>query len=393
MNQVATQPKNSSAPANGADEPPPHPGFDGPAQSTALAPTKVFEDTGRSQSTQIEQARAIAEVQAQVLVAQKCPRDMNRALVEMRKVCTIEGMADRAFWAFKRGGENLTGSSIHLARELARIWGNIGYGIKELARNDIKGESEMLAFAWDLQTNVRPETGFIVPHIRDTKHGPKPITATRDIYENNANMGARRVRECIFAAIPRWFTDEAEDLCRQTLERGGGVPFEKRLADMLAAFKVLGVTREMIEKRTGSGAVNLTSAQLADLKIVYRSLKNNEISRDEAFPETPAADIDKALTAKTETRVPAAKSETEVPKVEAVAAQPAQEAQKAAVDHSPVAKVILAKIEASGTRKALDNIVAATFAEDIDLLRTEAPDQYAAVMEAVNKRREWLARV
>jgi hypothetical protein len=99
------------------------------------------------------------------------------------------------------------------------------------------------------------------------------------------------------------------------------------------------------------------------------------------------------LTAKTETRVPAAKSETEVPKVEAVAAQPAQEAQKAAVDHSPVAKVILAKIEASGTRKALDNIVAATFAEDIDLLRTEAPDQYAAVMEAVNKRREWLARV
>jgi hypothetical protein len=390
MNQVATTglPKTTSVPANGADEPPPHPGFEGAAQ-TRVPATRVFEDAPRSQATQVEQARAIAEVQAAVLVAQKCPRDINRALGEMRQVCKIERMAERAFFAFPRGGEKVNGASIHLARELARIWGNVTYGVKELARNDAKGESEMLAYAWDLQTNVRPDTGFIVPHVRDTKSGRKPITDVRDIYENNANMGARRVRECIFAALPRWFTDEAEDLCRQTLEEGGGVPVEKRIPQMLAAFQTYGVSKEMIEKRVGCAVGNMSPAQWADLKIVSRSIKNGEISKDEAFPETPAADVTKALQAKAEKAEP----KTEPTPAAAAPTSPAQAAAAAkAPDHSATVAVILEKIEKIGTGKGLDNLVNVTFAEDIDLLRTDAPEVHAQVTEAIAAKRKWLAR-
>jgi hypothetical protein len=61
-------------------------------------------------------------------------------------------LANRAFYSVPNRGN---GPSVHLARELARIWGNLDYGVKELRRDDAAGESEVLAFAWDQQTNVR----------------------------------------------------------------------------------------------------------------------------------------------------------------------------------------------------------------------------------------------
>jgi hypothetical protein len=107
------------------------------------------------QATQVEQARAIAEVRAAVMIAMDRPRDRTAAIAEMREVCGIQALADRAFFRVPRGGQHVNGETIHLARELARCWGNIDYGVKELARDDARGQSELLAFCWDLQTNAR----------------------------------------------------------------------------------------------------------------------------------------------------------------------------------------------------------------------------------------------
>lgn len=410
MNQLAVQPKTISAPNGAGDEPPPHPGFDAP--SSAPAPAKLFEQGERSQATQIEQARAIAEVQAAVMVAQRAPRDMKRALEEMRKVCTIEMMADRAFFAYEKGGKTVSRGSIHLAREMARIWGNIGYGTRELSRKDVKngepyGESEMLAFAWDLQTNARPETTFIVPHYMDLKGGAKKILKdARSIYENNANMAARRLREQILAVIPRWFTDEAEDLCRRTLELGDGKPIKERIATAVTHLKTVDVTPEMIEKKFGCAITALGSVHLADLKIIYRSLKNGEITRDEAFPETPAADVEKAMREKASAQPkpepdngaagPANRPSGEPGQAQDQAAPRPQQQAPSPIDHSGTVKVLLEKIEKAATAKALDNLVNASFAEDIDQLRTdagtEAQAQYKIVQDAIDKRRKWFAR-
>ena len=91
-----------------------------------------------------------------------------------------------------------------------------------MRRDDEYGQSEMLALAWDVQTNTRSSNTFIVPHRRDTRNGPKALTDQRDIYENNANNAARRLREAIFAVLPTWFVEEAKDICNQTLNDGGG---------------------------------------------------------------------------------------------------------------------------------------------------------------------------
>lgn len=236
------------------------------------------------QATAIEQSRAVAEVHAAIVVAQQCPRDLQAALTAMRQSCTQTALAERAFYRFPRGGANVTGPSIHLARELARCWGNIQYGIAELRRDDEHGESEMQAYAWDVQTNTRSAQIFIVPHKRDERGGPKRLTDMRDIYENNANNGARRVREAIFAILPPWFVEEAKDLLAKTLKNGGGIPLPQRIANLISLFEGRGITTDQLEQKIGRPSGKWTEHDAAQLLVIGRSLDRGETTRDEEFP-------------------------------------------------------------------------------------------------------------
>ncbi len=229
-----------------------------------------------SQATHVEQARAVAQVQGALVVAQERPRDVKAAWDRMREACELSALAERAFFSFQRAGSKIAGPSIHLATELARCWGNVDYGITELRRDMVAGESEMQAYAWDLETNARVTNSFIVPHTRDTKKGPVDLTDARDLYENNANAAARRLRECIFRILPVSFREEAETLCSDTLENGGGEPIEKRRERMLDAFAAFKVTRRMIEARMDIAADRLTAQQLAQLSVIYQTIKRGE---------------------------------------------------------------------------------------------------------------------
>jgi hypothetical protein len=102
-----------------------------------------------------------------------------------------------------------------------------------------------------VQTNTRATTTFIVKHGRDTKNGTKALTDMRDIYENNANNGARRLREQIFAILPKWFTEEAQDRCRATLENGGRSRCRSASPTTSSAFGDLGVGVDQLERKIG----------------------------------------------------------------------------------------------------------------------------------------------
>lgn len=272
------------------------------------------------QATAVEQSRAVAEVQGAIVLAQQKPRDKAAAIAEMEESCRIKELAESAFYKFPRGGQSVTGASIHLARELARCWGNINYGIKELSRDDGHGQSEMLAFAWDLETNARAETVFIVPHLRDARGKPQPLTDVRDIYENNANMGARRLREQIFAVLPRWFTEQAEGICHDTLEHGGGDPLPMRISKMVKAFEEIGVSKARIEKKVGCTIDKIDAVALANLSITYKSIKRNEVQIADEFPEDKAAQAEAALKA----AAPAPEPAKEQPKPATAAPQPSE---------------------------------------------------------------------
>ncbi len=289
----------------------------------AVTPAQIVNQAARipaaSQATNIEAARAIAEVQAMFMVAKNNPRDEGVAMNRALQACSEMSVASRAFFSFPRGGEAVTGESIVLATELARCWGNIDYGIMELARDDVAGHTEMLAFARDLETNTRSSQTFIVPHSRDTRGGRKPLTDMRDIYENNANNGARRLRECIFRVLPSYVKNAAADKCRDVLERGqGDKPLPQRIAEAIAAFSGLGINEQRLIAKHGATS-GWTGVEIANLEIAFRSIKRGETTADEVFPkaaENISDEVRKSVDAKKKAAQPdaePAQSQSSIP--------------------------------------------------------------------------------
>lgn len=316
--------------------------------------TRVAAPDRMGQATAVEQARAVAEVQARVIVAQQCPRSTEAAIKAMREACAQMQLAERAFYAYPRGkddnGKTITvsGPSVHLARELARVWGNVEYSVNELRRDDKAGQSEMLAYAWDLETNTRNSAVFIVPHFRDRKGGPVQLTEMRDVYENNANNGARRVREAIFNVLPVWFTEEAKDLCAKTLAGGGGKPMPQRRADAIDAFEKIGVRIGQLEERLGAKAADWTPQDIAQLHILITSIRRNEVRKEEAFPAeakggVTAADIPGAAPAQ-----PASGNGAPAPAAPADAPVTAA-TEQGALDATPAAERVLSTEPGSAT--------------------------------------------
>ena len=102
-----------------------------------------------------------------------------------------------------------------IAEAIARIWGHIASGFTVVER--AHGESTIVAYAWNLETNTLERVGFKVSHKRHTKKGDDPLTDDRDLYELEANNAARRLRACILALIPGDVVDAAVAKCKETL--------------------------------------------------------------------------------------------------------------------------------------------------------------------------------
>lgn len=236
------------------------------------------------QATVVEQSRAVEEVRAAVLVAQSVPRDVHRATADMKAACERFSLAQRAFYSVPNRG---SGPSVHLARELARIWGNVHYGVHELRRDDAAGESEMQAFAWDLQTNTRSARTFISPHARMKNKRREVLVDLSDIYLSNQNTGARAVRECIFTVLPLDFTELAQTICRRTLEHGEGKPLPERIEAMISKFREIGVTVAQLEQRVERKRGTWTAGDVASLSVVYTSITRDGYRVEEEFPTVP----------------------------------------------------------------------------------------------------------
>lgn len=235
----------------------------------------------------VQQSRAMAMTLAKMQIAMMSPRDVQKSLERIKVACMRPKLAEVATYNYSRGGTEITGPSIRLAEVIAQNWKHIDCGIKELERRD--GESTALAYAMDLETNYTNEKEFQVPHVIFTKHGAKRLVDDRDIYEKVANQGARRLRACILAVIPKDIVDEAVATCEETLKANCEITKE-RLDVMVQKFAEFDVTQEMIEKRIHRSLTAITPAQFLDLGKKYNALKDGMAKVEDFFTkdEEPA---------------------------------------------------------------------------------------------------------
>ena len=242
-----------------------------PAMSNNMMPQ--FNDINQG-TVAIEASRAIAEAQGKLVIAKRFPRNEVAAYAKAMEACQRPSMAAKAFYSFPRGGQTVEGPTIRFAEELARCWGNIDYGIKELSQDD--GKSEMQAYAWDLETNAQSVQNFTNPHQREQGKKMVTLTSQRDIYENNANMATRRLRSRILAILPSWFVEDAIEECKKTLAGQNDLPLVDRVKKMVVQFAKFGVTQEQIERRLKRKIETMTAEDFVEYIGIYNAIKGGD---------------------------------------------------------------------------------------------------------------------
>lgn len=225
--------------------------------------------------------RQSSEVQSAMIIAKNFPRDEIASITRLIKSCKRPGLAECAMYSYPKGKQVVTGASIRLAEAMAQAWGNIDYGLIELEQKN--GESSVMAYAWDLETNTRRQMVFQVPHVRSTREGNRLLTDPRDIYEMVANQGARRVRACILGVIPGDVQDIAVDQCEKTLADGSGKSLDDRIRDMVLAFDGLGVSKDMLEARLQIPVAKCDVHMVVAMQKIYLSIRDGIGKREDWF--------------------------------------------------------------------------------------------------------------
>lgn len=242
----------------------------------------------------IEASRAVAEAQGKLVIAKRFPRDEVSAYAKAMEACQRPTMAEKAFYSFPRRNQTVEGPTIRFAEELARCWGNIDYGIKELSQDD--GKSEMQAYAWDLETNAQSVQNFTNLHQREVEKKMQKLTSLRDIYENNANMATRRLRSRILAILPSWFVEDCIAECKKTLAGQNETPLVDRVKKMVVQFAKLGVTQEQIETRLKKKIDTMNADDFVEYIGIYNAIKQGESKIADWFEaEKVASDLTDAL--------------------------------------------------------------------------------------------------
>lgn len=227
-----------------------------------------------------EQSREIAEVQGAMFLARQFPRDEERARDSILRACTRKSLAEAALYEYQRAGNKISGPSIRLAETCARLWGNLTYGFREIARYE--GESEVLAYAWDLETNCRVTRQFTVRHMRDTQKGPVELTQERDIYEMIANFAQRRVRAAILEVVPGDIIEDAVGECQKALEESAQSK-EGKDKYIQRFFKQFGVTKKMLEQFLGYSLNKITPEDYTRLQKIAIAIRDGEGQVEDYF--------------------------------------------------------------------------------------------------------------
>lgn len=288
-------------------------------EETALAhrteTSHELQQTGASAEKQFE-------IQSAIIVARNFPRNEDAAFQKLMKACQRSSFAEDAAYSFPRGGQAVEGPSINLAREAARVWGNVRHGV-EVIRDD-EHSRQIRAFAWDMETNtkVTAEDDFRKLIQRKNKSTGKTEWVApdeRDLRELTNRRGAIIKRNCILEVLPKDLVEDAMNMAKQTLKAGAERDPEGARKKIILAFSELNITPEMIEHKLGHPLSQCSPKEIADLRTIYKSIADGNSTWSEHVAAKDAHDLGD-VARKSETAKPPVEKAADVVVAEATAA-------------------------------------------------------------------------
>lgn len=292
-------------------------------------------------------ARAEAEIKAAIVVAKRFPRDEQAAHLKIMKSCDRVSFAEEAMYAFPRGAETVEGPSVSMARELARCWGNIRFGLRIVTEDDER--LHITGYSYDAETNtlVEMEDKFAKLIFRKRSGWVKPDE--RDLRELMNRRGAICVRNAILQLIPRDIVEDAVARCKETMVKAAKGQMKQDpkavIRTMVEKFDGLSVTIAMLEKKLGHAIDITTAEEIAELRGIWKSISDGNTKRNEHFEvaearPTATVDLD-AVKASAASAAPRAST--------ADSLKPTQQAPQAAPPPSSTARLVEKRIKVTET--------------------------------------------
>lgn len=212
------------------------------------------------------------EIQGAMILAQKFPRNEDRAFQSLMRACGRSSFAEDAEYSFPRGGTQIKGPSVNLAREAGRIWGNLRYGFN--ITNDADGFRQIKGFAYDLETNVKieAEDGFKKLVFRKNKGWVEPDE--RDLRELTNRRAAILVRNCILQILPKDLIEDSLNAVHETLRSQAKKDPDGERKKVLTAFSGLNITAQMLEQYLGHPLSQSSPSEIVELRGIYKSISD-----------------------------------------------------------------------------------------------------------------------
>jgi hypothetical protein len=276
--------------------------------------------------------------EAQIDTAKKYPRSISRFMQQAQEMAVLTpDVAASCIYAIPRDGKMIEGPSARLAEIVAHAWGNLRIQASAGSDDDgrfIVGRGE----AWDVESNVA-----IAYEVRRRITGRNNAKFSDDMIAVTGNAAASiALRNAVFKAVPVSFWKPIYNKCREVVA-GKAETFHVRRDTMLKAFGVMGVTQDQIIGLLGvRGILDVTLEHMVTLTGIYNSLKEGEVSIEDAFGGVVAPI--KPGERKSEQAIPAAAAAAEPAPAVAQAVEPEPEPEPA-TESAPVASKNIGTID------------------------------------------------
>jgi len=252
------------------------------------APIVPEENVGAMAAVSREQS----EIQSAIISAKKFPRDELKAYTKCIDSFKRPTMAMASTYNFERGGKAINGPSVDTARELARCWGNIRYGLR-IVKNT-KTQVQIKGYSYDLESNtfIEAEDEFDKLIQRKVFENGSKVTKwvepdERDLRELINRRGAILVRNCILQVIPSDITEDVIKQARLTLNSISNKDLTETREDTIRriamVFNNIGIPASLLEKKLQHPLATITAEELTDLRGIYKSIMDGNTKAHEHF--------------------------------------------------------------------------------------------------------------
>lgn len=257
-----------------------------------------------------------ASLDVQITTAKAYPRNIKRATDNALAIVTMDTeTAKTCNYSLPRGGRSISGPSVHLAKILAQVWGNLRVDAKVVNIDATHVTSESVCF--DLENNLAIKTQVKRSIVgRQGRYNDDMITVTG----NASNSIA--LRNAVLSVIPRAIVDKVYNAAKQTItgdvsDKTKLIAKRKQVIDGLK--DTYGVTEKDILGAIGKAAIDHIDADdLVVLIGIGQAIRDGDTTIEFAFKKEPKTASDATrkaaddLAAKLNEKKPATATQTAI---------------------------------------------------------------------------------